>query len=603
MEPLTPKALRRAKWVMRAVLVLTPLTSFYMMQFIFGGLPWDYSPGVTLANYICIGAVFFLLTALTNRVLLCSLITHLLCFIWAMANYFVNLYRGLPILPWDFTALRTAVAVAGSYDLYLTWQMGASLTILAGIAVLIVRMVRQSGVRRMRQTRLVRAGCLLLGLVCVQPVVNTGTLGAFGVATDVWDPAASYRSSGIVATFLRNFQFMEVQQPADFSEDCIRSLLARADGATGPAAAPETPNILVIMSESWADFESFGTLTFSEPLTEHIDASGALRGTAYASVFGAGTSASEFEFLTGNSMAFLPSGSIPYQQYVTDGSASLARTLAAYGYRCIAFHPGQESSWQRNSAYPKLGFDEFYSEEDIQVPVTTAHGYISDATDYAEVIRLFEEKEPGQPLFLFNVTIQNHGSYTDPDYPATVTVNEAPGLYPKAEQYLTLVNQSDEDFQLLVDFFSSYEEPTLILMFGDHQPSVEEEFLQAVYGLPEDGSMTMEQYMGKYRVPYLVWANYDLPAEQAPTLSLNFLGQQVLRYAGLEPTGYGTYLNDLAAALPVLTFPGYQDPAGNAYSHLETNDYTPLIEEYRAFQYNNLFGDEERADDLYLPAA
>ena len=109
--------------------------------------------------------------------------------------------------------------------------------------------------------------------------------------------------------------------------------------------------------------------------------------------------------------------------------------------------------------------------------------------------------------------------------------------------------------------------------------------------------------MGKYRVPYLVWANYDLPAEQAPTLSLNFLGQQVLRYAGLEPTGYGTYLNDLAAALPVLTFPGYQDPAGNAYSHLETNDYTPLIEEYRAFQYNNLFGDEERADDLYLPAA
>ena len=60
---------------------------------------------------------------------------------------------------------------------------------------------------------------------------------------------------------------------------------------------------------------------------------------------------------------------------------------------------------------------------------------------------------------------------------------------------------------------------------------------------------------------------------------------------------------DVAAALPVLTFPGYQDPAGNAYSHLETNDYTPLIEEYRAFQYNNLFGDEERADDLYLPAA
>lgn len=115
---------RRAKWIGRGVLFFTPLTSFYMMQFVFGSMPWDHSLGVTLANYICIGAAFFLLTALTNRLLLCSLIVHLACIAWGVANYFVNLYRGLPILPWDFTALRTAVAVADSYDLYVTWEMG-----------------------------------------------------------------------------------------------------------------------------------------------------------------------------------------------------------------------------------------------------------------------------------------------------------------------------------------------------------------------------------------------------------------------------------------------------------------------------------------------
>ena len=140
-------------------------------------------------------------------------------------------------------------------------------------------------------------------------------------------------------------------------------------------------------------------------------------------------------------------------------------------------HPGERTSWQRNLAYPKLGFDNFKCEEDLDVPVTTEHGYISDATSFEQIIWEFEQKEPGQPLLLFNVTIQNHGSYTVADYPAEVTVTDYPGQFPKAEQYLTLANKSDEAFQMLVDYFSTYEEPTIILMFGDHQPSVEQEFL------------------------------------------------------------------------------------------------------------------------------
>ena len=150
---------RRAKWIGRGVLFFTPLTSFYMMQFVFGSMPWDHSLGVTLANYICIGAAFFLLTALTNRLLLCSLIVHLACIAWGVANYFVNLYRGLPILPWDFTALRTAVAVADSYDLYVTWEMAAALSILLGFAVLIHRSIRSGGRVRLRQSLPARLAC------------------------------------------------------------------------------------------------------------------------------------------------------------------------------------------------------------------------------------------------------------------------------------------------------------------------------------------------------------------------------------------------------------------------------------------------------------
>ena len=164
----------------------------------------------------------------------------------------------------------------------------------------------------------------------------------------------------------------------------------------------------------------------------------------------------------------------------------------------------------------------------------------------------------------------------------------------------TLANKSDEAFQMLVDYFSDYEEPTIILMFGDHQPSVEQEFLDLVYDVGDDG-MSMEEYMRKYEVPYLIWANYDLPEMELPTTSLNFLGQQLLRLAGIETTGYGQFLWGVQETLPAICFPGYTDAEGNAYSHLETNDFTPLIEAYRAFQYNNLFGGEERIQALYEP--
>ena len=101
----------------------------------------------------------------------------------------------------------------------------------------------------------------------------------------------------------------------------------------------------------------------------------------------------------------------------------------------------------------------------------------------------------------------------------------------------------------------------------------------------------MEQYMGKFRVPFLIWANYPLPDDGPEVTSLNFLGQYVLRYAGIEPDGYGAYLWEFQKELLAMTFVGYMDREGNAYSHLETNGFSERIEEYRGVQYERVFGD------------
>ena len=240
-------------------------------------------------------------------------------------------------------------------------------------------------------------------------------------------------------------------------------------------------------------------------------------------------------------MAFLPSGGIPYQQYILKDSFSLASRLKQIGYQTAAFHPGERTSWQRDQAYPRLGFDSFKSVDELNVPITTEHGYVSDETDFNQILWEYEHRDPDKPLFLFNVTIQNHGAYTVKDYPAEIYLTDQPGRYPMAEQYLTLVNKTEEQFMRLTDYFSRQDEPVLILMFGDHQPSVEQAFLDKAYGVDAD-AMTMEDYMNKYRVPFVIWANYPLPQLDPQETSLNFLSTLLLQYAGLEADRYGQYL-------------------------------------------------------------
>ena len=584
------------------LMLLTPVSAFYLMQFAYSGsLPWDYPAGILLANYLCIGAVHFTLCALTNYIVLCCFVTHLLCFLWGTANYYVSLFRGTPILPWDFTALGTAAAVADSYHFSVSRQMGISLILLALLFLLLRRRMKSGRFRPSKNRLRARAAYLCAIVACAYPVLQPSALESFGVRTDVWDQSGSYSKDGALAVFLRNTQFMSVEPPQDPSAQNVRRI-AQAVTPVEPAVSTDTrPNIIAIMNESWADFESFGNLSLSESVTDFIDSlDNCIRGHCYTSVFGAGTSASEFEFLTGNSMAFLPSGSIPYQQYILEPSSSLASLLKENGYRTLAFHPGERTSWQRNQAYPLLGFDRFKCVEDMDVPITEEHGYVSDQSSFEQIIYEFEHKSPQERLFLFNVTIQNHGSYTVENYPAQVQLTDQPSRYPMAEQYLTLANKTDESFKLLVDYFSRQQQPTIILMFGDHQPSVEQEFLDKAYGVTQD-QITMEQYMGRYQTPFLIWANYPLPQTELPVSSLNFLGQHLLSLSGIRNSVYGDYLSGFEQQLPVFTFVGYMDADGKAYSHLESNRYDPMIEDYRAFAYNNLFGAQQRCGSFFQP--
>ena len=397
----------------------TPFTAVFLMQYVYCGDPWQISASAFLANAICVGVLYYLLCALIRK----PAAFHTACALLGAINYFVSVFRGTPVLPWDLTALNTALAVSSTYDFTPTGPMIIAAVVLIGALIVLLHFRRFDVLPHALCRRFplpLRLLCLTLALLCAV-FTSPKNLARFNVQTDVWDQRGAYQKSGILATFLRNTEFMNVEVPSDTSREKLDQILSSVFAKAPALTLNQKPHIIAIMNESWADFEEFGNLQLSESVIDGISKLDNARFShAYASVFGAGTSASEFEFLTGNSMAFLPSGSIPYQQYILKDSFSLASQLKQLGYQTAAFHPGERSSWQRDQAYPRLGFDSFKSADELDVPIITEHGYVSDETDFDQIVWDYEHRDPDKPLFLFNVTIQNHGAYTVKDYPAEI---------------------------------------------------------------------------------------------------------------------------------------------------------------------------------------
>ena len=166
------------------LLLLTPLTAFWLMQLVLGSPPWNMSAGVALANWLCLSALYWIGCAVIGYPAVCCVLLHILAGMWGAANYFVSVFRGTPILPWDFKALGTAVAVAGSYSLSMTWQIAICIMLVALLAWAL-RPYYKMGHFRPRKGDLLRRGSVLIaGLLCLIPIAHPQMLGMFGVETD-----------------------------------------------------------------------------------------------------------------------------------------------------------------------------------------------------------------------------------------------------------------------------------------------------------------------------------------------------------------------------------------------------------------------------------
>lgn len=196
--------------------------------------------------------------------------------------------------------------------------------------------------------------------------------------------------------------------------------------------------------------------------------------------------------------------------------------------------------------------------------------------------------------------MQNHGGYSVAyrNFDQQIKITNMSTFYPQAERYLSLVKESDSAFQELVEYFSNVDEPTIICMFGDHFPSIEDEFYEELLGTSLD-ELTTEQEQLRYATPFVIWANYDIPEAEVDNISANYLSTLLMQTAGLPMTQYNKYLAVLYQSLPVINTIGYIDSEGSYYERGSSTPYDHILNEYNCIEYNALLDKTDRDDSLF----
>jgi len=584
-----------------AIMLAVDIWCFFIIEYVndteFVAMEWKYRI-LNVVFILIFSLLAFLLFNSLKRALM--LILSLWSFI-SIAFYFVYLFRGEPLQLIDFFSISTAATVSGSYTYTLTRGIVLDLVMYFCILGLLLHMrnyvlFRKGLVRKI----LMRGGAVAAMIFLYSFYLNTNWNGNMGILTDLFAPIKTYTEYGTTVGFLCVAKYMRLSPPDGYTVSETKKIAedSTKDQKENTTTNVKPVNIIAIMNESWADFSYIGNLQTNEPVMPYYDSmkENTIKGHTQVCITGGGTAKTEYEFLTGNSVKRFPA-MVPYVSYFTHDQYSIVSTLESQGYKTAAMHPYKGSNWNRETAYRLLGFDNFYTQDDFTQDddVQYIHSHISDMSNYKKIVKLVnQENEAGNSFFLFDVTMQNHGGYTADDVDQVISVDGYDNDV--VNRFLSLEKYSDDALQYLIEYFKNYDEPTLIIMFGDHYPTMPESFTEYVSGANYD-SLDLEQQEHYYATPFFIWANYDIPEEQNVVTSTNYLSTILLEQTGLKMTDYNYYLKNLMTEIPALNHLGYEDANGNWYSWTDGSEEDLNYEwQYECLQYNELAEKRNRLD-------
>lgn len=507
-----------------------------------------------------------------------------------VGNYFVVMFRSNPIVPWDIYSFETAMSVADNYVFSVDWALAEHIAMF--ILMLIV------GVRtNIRLSKKILRPILTVAM-CIPAYFYISYLWQdnlernTGLNDTLFNAKYMHSKDGFFVSFILDIHFLQIEEPKNYSDEYALSLLNEQE-VEKVEAPEELPDIIAIMDEAFSDPAVLGEFETNKdymPFVHSIlrgEVANTISGYTDVSVLGGNTANSEFEFLTGNSMAFFPNGSVPYLQYIRDGISTIVPQLEEYGYTTYGTHPYRAKGWNREFIYDLMGFDYRYFQGSFPFE-DKLRNYVSDEADFKSILEWRNNTEG--PFFMFNVTMQNHSNYGgdfdnfDPQIVAKFK-NTSSNKY--LNKYLSLMYETDQDVASLLSELSQSDRKTIVVFWGDHQPN--DYVVRPIYkeyGLDFD-NQTYEQQQQRQKTPFFIWANYDIQEQTNVEISLNYLNILLFETAGLQLDEYQTFRKNLwQGQIPMMNAVGYRNDNGDLVEYDDApEEIQNLLNEYQNIQY------------------
>ena len=606
-------------WINRLLFLMAPMAAYFLIQ---KYVDYDIAKFIRhltndsvkwLLNLIVIGLIWWIIYTISNSTRITSVLTILIASAFGFTNYMLIMFRFSPLVYSDFVQLGTALQVADSYVLtpskYFLWAI--LLTVVWCVVCLALPAHKGLPLRK-RWAPL--AVLIIWGGVFYYSIFVSSVIEDHHFRVSSFRPTDTYYRYGCALSFVITWKNSIVREPEGYNKANIEALAQQYpsdEAAADSKVSPSTPNVIFVMNESFSDLSVLGEIKTDPdymPFYRSIS-DNAIKGWMSSSVFGGSTANSEFECLTGFSIRYLPLMSVPYRSVITEETPSLAYCMKAMGYiGNTAFHPGLYNSYNRNVVYPLLGFDKHVSRENLNDP-EKVRDFVSDKCDYEFVEKdyeAFRAQDPDSPYYMFNVTIQNHGGYTYDTgiVDAGIQILSSDADYEQSRQFLNLIKLSDEALEQLINYYSNVDEETVIVLFGDHQPKVDDEFYTNMRSYHSDIS-DLEWSELTHKVPFMIWSNYDITSVKPENkqgelyLSANYISPYLKQLLGMPMTGFDKYLMDMYNELPVINAICSKDAAGNIYAPDDSTEFDKRLNEYEQIQYNGLIDYRNRVDEFF----
>lgn len=455
--------------------------------------------------------------------------------LFGVINFVILHFRVTPFSAVDFTLISSAISVSGHYLTAFNVMM-----IFFAIAILVISLICLFKRTPCFQKNTTKKAYMLSTLVILTlaagiVVMHKSSTSVQALAENYTNISEAYENYGFVYCFANSIIDTGIKKPEDYSEESMAQIKDSIKD-TGTDEPEVKPDIVMIQLESFFDICDVKGVSFSrDPLPNfHRLQKEYSNGQLTVPTVGAGTVNTEFEVLTGMSQHDFGVSEYPYKTVLkSKTSESICNDLAQIGYSSHAVHNNTATFYGRNKVFSNLGFDSFTSVEYMNNITLNPNGWAKDDVMVDEILKTLDDNK-NKSDFTFGITVQSHGKYNDvkTDSKDPVKVYNAPtGKEESYEYYVNEIDEVDQMIGKLVYALGKREKPTVLVLYGDHLPSLDlsNEDL-------EDGSL--------YETQYIIWNNYGLK-EKDQDLKAYELYPEVLDQIGIH-TGVITQFHQQA---------------------------------------------------------